>query len=239
MASASSVITAAPKLGATTKVTTFAGVAVTISEPIKPQGIVFLLPGSMIQVSEYDSTRDVLLEKQLIVLSFYVNVLTTSHEKFVQNVIAIFQDYHENQHPELPNRFHVVGHSVGAKVALLLAATCPLVDKIVALDPVDLSPSQFTKKDNNISLKDSKATSITLTWATGTSSWCLPPAHNAQAIYTRNEAYVAPLVRHEGAGHMCYTDHGGGMAGWIMTGGTKEANKNALEDTHKLLQKLF
>jgi len=220
------------------------GVQVSVPKDTSPTCVTFLLPGSLVKIDEYNSTRDVLVEHGQVVISFHINVFSKSHSKFAQDVANIFQEY-QSTHQELADKYNVVGHSVGAKIALILAAEVDPthVNVIISLDPVDEKPVQFTKKntDDNLTLKDAEARAVIITWATGTSSFSVNPAHNAEAVFKANESFdrVEPLVRHENAGHFAYTDTGGGMPGWMMRGGTEAGNKAAREDAHAIIRRVI
>lgn len=113
---------------------------------------------------------------------------------------------------------------------------------IIALDPVDENPSYFTnesrkrKKDGgNDTLRGSRA-KIVMTLTDGGAG--ISTEHNAAAIHEKNVGDTT-VVRHEGAGHMAYTDHGGGVFGLVDKGGTPEGNKAARDGAQNLIRKLI
>mmetsp|Transcript_12817 Transcript_12817/g.22516 ORF Transcript_12817/g.22516 Transcript_12817/m.22516 type:complete len:289 (+) Transcript_12817:42-908(+) len=132
-----------------------AGVNVTLSWPSKdasapPKGVTFLLPGAMISISEYNGLRDVILEQHHLVVSLYVNVLWplgNNHRKHAQDVKKVF-DALISMYAQLPNSYSIVGHSVGGKIALLLASIIDpkRVSAVLSLDPVDLNPIEFSNE---------------------------------------------------------------------------------------------
>lgn len=140
-----------------------AGVNVTLSWPSskdESRGVTFLLPGAMIAISEYNGLRDVILEQSHLVVSLYINVLwplRNNHRKHAQDAKRVFDEL-RSMHTSLPNNgYSIVGHSAGAKIALLLASiTDPKrVSSILALDPVDITPTEFTnEKGTNLPLND-------------------------------------------------------------------------------------
>lgn len=292
--------------------TTLAGVAVSLSEPPPShviRGVTFLLTGAMIPEKEYESTRRVLcMERGLVVIGLYINVLTTAHAWYAEKIPLIYQAYQQQQrrttrvttnptnhdhrhHHSLHNNpssstisykegFHVVGHSVGGKISLLLAAMgesssskssndsyedddvvrghASPVRKVLALDPVDMNPSVFTGKSKQIPSLTSQS-KVYITWADASSAWTIPPTHNAERIHQAlkdnhhqgnnnhgrqpkvNNPQLQPLIVHSGAGHMAYTDFGGGWLGQCLMGrrGKKESNRAALEQVHTLIRKEF
>jgi len=147
-----------------------AGVKTTISWPPEAKvinGVVFLLPGAMVSISEYDNLRDVILQQNYAVISFFVNVLypfRNNHRCHAQNVSQIFDEllirYSDRVLPS--SSYGIVGHSCGAKVGLLVASIVDpsRVSFVLALDPVDMNPIEFTNaKGSNLPLDDDDDTS--------------------------------------------------------------------------------
>ena len=152
-----------------------AGVKTTISWPSQEtsplpsaeviNGVVFLLPGAMISISEYNGLRDVILQNNHLVVSFFVNVLypfRDNHRHHAQNVAKIFDEL-LLRYPDRglsSSSYGIVGHSCGAKVGLLVAS---IVDPsrvafVLALDPVDMNPIEFTNtKGSNLPMDDDTA----------------------------------------------------------------------------------
>ena len=232
----------------------FAGILVTLSEPDHPSGITFLIPGSMLSEASYMSTRQVLHHEQnQVVISFYVNVFTKSHDAFAEDVARIYEAYCQKIEggSKTLSGYNIVGHSVGGKIALLCATTNPTVDKnssskshdhllftVLALDPVDDHPPEFTNTTaaKNRSLQRHHATTVVLTHATATPTGAIPVAHNAAAIAATAPCQL-PLITHPDASHMAYTDNNGGIMGWMMRGGTQRGNQAAQEDAQALIRK--
>ena len=150
-----------------------AGVKTTITWPPEVKdinnGVVFLLPGAMVSISEYDTLRDVTLQHNHVVVSFFVNVLypfRNNHRCHAQNVAKIFDAflvrYSDRGLPgssSSSSSYGIVGHSCGAKVGLLVASIVDpsRVSFVVALDPVDINPIEFTNaKGSNLPLDDDK-----------------------------------------------------------------------------------
>lgn len=95
------------------------------SSPLK--GVVFLLPGAMISISEYNNIRNVILEQNQLVVSLYMNVLwpiRNNHRKHAKNVKKVFDGLKSIYKEELSkiNMYTIIGHSVGGKVGLLVAS---------------------------------------------------------------------------------------------------------------------
>lgn len=234
-------------------------------------GVTFLLPGAMISISEFNSVRDIIIEHDHLVVSTFMNVmwpLANNHRKHAKDVKKIFDELKATFQNELRNisRYNLIGHSVGAKVSLLVASIIDSkrVKAILALDPVDIGPTEFTKsKGSNLPLGDEVTQSdgedgvihiqktsdetgideahhsipIILTCTDG--GLGIPKSHNACAIHEFHPA--TKCYRHEHAGHLCYYDHGGGkMAKMLMPDiGTKEGNQKARDDAYNLVRQLL
>ncbi|KAG7352024.1 hypothetical protein IV203_008072 [Nitzschia inconspicua] len=250
-----------------------AGVNVTLSWPTDDdlivKGVTFLLPGSMVSISEYNGLRDVLIEKDHLVVSFFINVLWPffdNHQTQARKVRAIFDDL-VSLYQNLPQLYSVVGHSVGGKIALLLTAVVDpsRVGVVLALDAVDTNPVQFTnEKGGNFPLKgslehvdpptsgtaanvppdpdsalQSKLRNIPIVLTCTDGGLGIPKNHNAEAIHRFNST-TTTFHRDEHAGHMAYCDNGGGWAGKIMPDiGTKEGNANARKNAQNLIRQLL
>ena len=211
-----------------------AGVKVTISKPLsEPSGITFLLPGAMIAIREYDSIRNVLVHKNnQVVLSFYTNVLTTKHRAMAMWVKEIFHEYQRQCQTKF-EQYNIVGHSVGAKIALLVATHTDIsrVSTVVSLDPIDLNPAEFTS--GNLKLADATAL-LCIAWADAGGRG-ISEKSNPRAIYDTDHAAVATFLEFKDAGHMAFTDNGGGLPGMLMRSGTKEGNSRAHAGTLELV----
>ena len=62
----------------------------------------------------------------------------------VASVVQEFRALEDNS--SLPAKYNIVGHSLGGKVCLMVAAKFDIenVNKIIALDPVDDKPRELT-----------------------------------------------------------------------------------------------
>ena len=232
-----------------------------VSNLATTKGVTFLLPGAMVNISEYNSIRDIILQQDHLVVSMYMNVLwpfRNNHRTHAHNVKKVFNELTtlyttaDNCHLDASCKsYSLVGHSVGGKVALLVAATIDpnRVSAVLALDPVDLNRIEFTKVNADSSTDKKKGRSnLSLIAAGGTKTifiTCtkgglgIPVAHNANAIH-KFHSTATTLYEHNDAGHMAYCDHGGGMAGMIMPDvGTTEANQQARVAAHELIRQIL
>eukprot|EP00566_Odontella_aurita_P019554 CAMPEP_0113600794 /NCGR_PEP_ID=MMETSP0015_2-20120614/42891_1 /TAXON_ID=2838 /ORGANISM="Odontella" /LENGTH=300 /DNA_ID=CAMNT_0000509063 /DNA_START=291 /DNA_END=1194 /DNA_ORIENTATION=- /assembly_acc=CAM_ASM_000160 len=223
-----------------------AGCHVVITKPPKsPSGITFLLTASNMPLEKYDSIRDALLSIGNVVVGFYINSLRPLRRN--HRVKAEFPDT-EKRVPY--DEYSIVGHSVGGKIALMVAAlhdADQVLNSVIALDPIDQSPVEFTNKElgNNISLKGSKANiTVTVTESgpvslgnnislkgskanitvTVTESGPVSMEHNGRAIHKFNQN--VELILHRHAGHMAYCDEGGKLS-WKAAMGTGNPEKSA------------
>lgn len=230
-----------------------------------PKGVAFLLPGAMIGISEYNGLRDVILERQYLVVSTYINVLwpvCNNHRKHAQDVKKVFNELC-SIHSNLPGTYTVVGHSAGGKIALLLASIIDSqrVQSVLALDPVDITPTEFSNATGeNLPLNDDigeyapadeardeecvhvvhrkeKHIPIIMTCTDGGRG--IPKNHNANAIHKLHPGTIC--YRHAHAGHMAYCDHGGGRwAGYAMPDiGTRKGNEEAKASAHNLIRQIL
>jgi len=239
-------------------------------------GVVFLLPGAMISISEYNGLRDIVLQNNHVVVSFFVNVLypfRNNHRYHAQNVSKIFDDllahYPDRSLPR--SSYGIVGHSCGAKVGLLVASVIDpsRVAFVLALDPVDLNPIEFTNATgSNLPLDDDDTDTFGECKEDDENNGFVQVIHQRGADCNRKSAKI-PLVitctdgglgiskdhdgeaihnlhpatichRHKNAGHMAYCDHGGGWAGKLIPDvGTMEGNEKAKLSAQELIRSLL
>lgn len=207
-------------------------------------GVTFFLTGSMIPLSEYLSTIDVLvLERQQWVIGYEINVfeppVKSNHLIKAHDVNKVYDAFRDKYSVETNGvrGYNVVGHSVGGQIALLLAAAAdPKVEMVIALDPVDENPPYFTVDGKHPAEKTLEHTRSDIVMTLTDGGRGISTEHNAQAIHDANPR-VTTLVRHKDAGHMAYTDHGGGPYGKLIPGGTPEGNEKAREGAQDLIRR--
>lgn len=113
----------------------------------------------MIDLSEYGGLRDVALERNHLVVGLYSNVLwppRNNHRRHARDARRVFDEL-SSAHPRLPHSYKVCGHSVGGKIALLLTSIVDpkRVSAVLALDPVDINPVEFShERGSNLPLDD-------------------------------------------------------------------------------------
>lgn len=217
-----------------------AGCHVVITKPPKtPVGLTFLLPAANIPLSKYDSIRDALLSIGQVVVGFYINAfrpLRRNHRVKAEHVHEMFLILKDEFRI---SEYSLVGHSTGGKIALMVAALHDehqVLNSVVALDPIDQKPVEFTNKEGfgqNLSLKHSKADiTVTVTEAFGS------PEHNGRAIHKFNQN--VQLVLHRNAGHMAYCDEGGELSWKGVLGavnpGNEERNEFAKKDAIAIIK---
>eukprot|EP00978_Attheya_sp_CCMP212_P022433 scaffold66940_cov23-Attheya_sp.AAC.1 len=126
--------------------------SVTIDEPRTtrtPAGLTFVVGAANMPVSKYLSIKNVLLQMDHVVVRLFVNVarpIRNNHRTKADNIHRMFQELKTEYRVE---RYNIVGHSIGGKIALLVAALHNQdhsLRAIVALDPCDQSPTEFTNK---------------------------------------------------------------------------------------------
>jgi dienelactone hydrolase len=219
---------------------------VTISKPAggEPVGITVLLGGALLQLSDYKSTSDVLLGQKQLVIGFNKLIpkifwFGKTHDQMAEDVRGVVE--RETKKYNF-SKYNIVGHSMGGKVALLVAAKFDIknVKIVIALDPVDLQPQEISNGKVDLN----KATArlyLTRAEQGGTGS---PDGSNAVDIQKKYPAKI-PLdtpffTMHKGAGHMSYTDNGGGLVGGLVSPkGDPAANKAARDGAHQLIKDLI
>ena len=90
-----------------------------------------------------------MLSTDHVVIGFFVNVLNPPRNNHRIKAERIRQIYQELCGEFRVKKYDIVGHSIGGKIALLAAALYDeegWIRNIVALDPVDQSPSEFTNE---------------------------------------------------------------------------------------------
>ena len=131
---------------------TVAGQPIVIYRPTgvgtKIVGLTFVITAANIPLSKYASIISTLTKLDRVVIGFFVNVLNPptrgNHRSKAMKVRDVFNEVREEFHMK---RYDMIGHSIGGKIALLVAALYDeenCVRSIIALDPVDQSPVEFT-----------------------------------------------------------------------------------------------
>lgn len=124
-------------------------------------GLTFLVTAANMPLSKYASIITALNSVDHVVVGFFVNVLKPARNNHRAKAERITQIFKELSGEFRVKKYDIVGHSIGGKIALLAAALYDeesLIRNIVALDPVDQSPSEFT--NNLLDKRDLGASSI-------------------------------------------------------------------------------
>jgi pimeloyl-ACP methyl ester carboxylesterase len=182
-------------------------------------GITVFLPGTLLKLKEYSSTYDVLVEQNQIVIGFEnmnpFPFVGRNHQKMAEDVASVVKEFLAiEEFSSLPAQYNVVGHSLGGKVALMVAAKYDIdnVKKIIALDPVDDKPRELTapKLSPTTNLGASKAEEIHLFQSgSGGDRWFMPLCpkdRNASVVQELYPDQITSLEINAGAGHMSYKD---------------------------------
>ena len=217
-----------------------AGQPIVIAKPRNtPAGMTFLLTAANIPLAKYLSIRDALLKIDQIVVGFYINALNPPRNNHRVKAEKVREIWDELKNKHRMKQYSIVGHSIGGKIALMAAALHDddnVIKTIIALDPVDQTPPEFTNADTsrNITLRNSNAAiSITFT----ESGFFVKKEHNGRAIHKLNPR--TQLVHHRNAGHMCYCDDEKGLKAlsWksVMKSGNEERNAFCKKEALKLI----
>ena len=92
---------------------------VVISKPDQaPMGISILLPGTMLKLKSYNSTQDMLISKNQLVIGFQtLNPFMKKHSKMAEDVANVVKDICAlKDYAELhEKKYNIVGHSLGER----------------------------------------------------------------------------------------------------------------------------
>ncbi len=138
----------------------------------EPTGISVFLPGTLLDLKDYDSTVDVLVSRNQLVIEFLklnpLPLVGITHDKMAENVVNVVKAVCalEDYSSLAESKYNIIGHSLGGKVALMVAAKYDKdrVNVIMALDPVDDKPQELTypKKSPKTNLGQTNANQIHL-----------------------------------------------------------------------------
>jgi len=183
-----------------------------------PKGITVFLPGTLLKLKDYKSTYDVIVEQGQIVIAFKkmnpFPIVGRNHNKMAQDVADVVKEFLSLEgNDSLPRKYNIIGHSLGGKVCLMVAAKFDIekVDKIIALDPVDDKPRELTapKQSPKTNLSNSQANEIHLFQSENGGKGFIPlcpPDRNASVIKEFYPKQITSLEINKGAGHMSYLD---------------------------------
>ncbi len=211
----------------------------------KVVGMTFVVTAANMPISKYTSIIKALTSADHVVVGIYVNAITLNRNAHRNKAEAIPQIFEELKSEFRVTKYDIVGHSVGGKIALVTAALFDSehneIRNIVALDPVDQHPVEFTNdllkqallggsksqesgdnlKKTNLSLASSKA-DITVTFTD--CGGIVGKKHNAREIQKKNPN--VKLVLHRNAGHMVYCDDGGVLSWKELMGRGESADRS-------------
>lgn len=225
-------------------------------------GLTFVVTAANMPLSKYATIIAALNSVDHVVVGLFVNVLNPprgNHRAKAEKIRLIFQELREEFQVR---QYDIVGHSIGGKIALLVAAMYDdehWVRNIVALDPVDQSPVEFTndvssrrasivgaddasaisiaskkgRRREDLTLESSQA-DIILTF-TDTGYW-IDKRHSAREIQKRNPS--AKLMMHRNSYHMVYCDDEGQLSWKALMGRGKSNDRNQVvrEETMTLIK---
>lgn len=217
----------------------------------KISGLTFLLTAANLPLSKYASIIDALNSANHVVVGLYVSVLNplqlrnNLHRMKAERIPPMFHEFKDEFHV---HRYDIIGHSIGGKIALLTAALYDdenLIRNVLALDPVDQTPVEFTNESalkqantnnkgrDNVSLKHCQADVVITCTESGV---FVKKEHNGRAIQTNNPA--VKLIMHRNTCHMVYTDDGGAISWKALMGNGKSEDRNKIvkEQTLQLIK---
>jgi len=193
-------------------------------EIFKPEGapssITVFLPGTLLDLADFQSTYESIVAQKQVVIAFKrlnpMPIVGISHNKMAENAVDVVKAFRALEgNDSLPAQYNLVGHSLGGKVALMVAAKFDVdhANKVIAIDPVDDKPRELTapRLSPRTPLTESKAEIHLFQSENGGKSTFPLPAlapsdRNASIIEEMYPEKIASLTIDEGAGHMSYLD---------------------------------
>lgn len=198
------------------------GTPFTVTEPQgEIKGITFLISAANLPLTSYRSIRRTLRHVGQVVVDYNYNIFAShsrNHTKLVSTIREAFLSL-KNDYTEV-EKFGVIGHAIGGKIALMVAAMTEHDDSalefVLALDPIDKSPVQIA----NGSLNFGKCKFPIFVTNTG----CVTN-NGALDIYSRHMNSIK-VLHHTGAGHLAYCDGAEELSHWNyrLGKGTNERN---------------
>lgn len=215
-----------------------AGIRVYVTKPPKkPAGLTFILTAANIPCKNYNSIKNALISIDHVVVQYYISILIPPMKNNRTKAREVYEMSQELKGDYNLEKYNIVGHSIGGKIALLVAALHnddKSLRAVVALDPVDQNPVEFTNPDTkkNLPLKN---TGVDILMTFTDNGFFINKDHNARAISRFNPQHK--LVLHRNAGHMAYCDEDAGIS-WksMMRGGNSERNRIVKEETAAIIK---
>ena len=114
----------------------------------KVVALTFVVTAANMPISKYTSIITALTSVDHAVVGIYISAITLNRNAHRIKAEAIPQIFEALKSEFRVNKYDIVGHSVGGKIALLTAALFDSeenqIRSIIALDPVDKNPVEFT-----------------------------------------------------------------------------------------------
>jgi pimeloyl-ACP methyl ester carboxylesterase len=186
-----------------------------------PTSITVFLPGTMLNLKDFSETYKAIVDQNQIVIAFKsmnpFPIVGRSHQRMAEDVASVVKEFLAiEENSGLPTKYNIVGHSLGGKVCLMVAAKYDIehVNKIIALDPVDENPSELTAPNPSpkTNLGNSMAAEIHLFQSEKGGEGLIPMAPAESNASVVNEMYPDQITSFEinaGAEHMSYLDDRG------------------------------
>ena len=194
-------------------------------EIFKPEGtptsITVFLPGTMLNLEDFSSTYETIVDQNQIVIAFKsmnpFPIVGRSHQKMAEDVASVVKEFLEiEENSGFPSKYNIVGHSLGGKVCLMVAAKYDIenVKNIIALDPVDQRPRELTapRLSPRTNLGNSKAAEIHLFQSEKGGEGLVPMAPSESNASVVKELYpdqITSIEINPGSNHMSYLDNKG------------------------------
>mmetsp|Transcript_1644 Transcript_1644/g.1847 ORF Transcript_1644/g.1847 Transcript_1644/m.1847 type:complete len:259 (+) Transcript_1644:66-842(+) len=123
-----------------------------------PSGITVFIPGTNQKLDDYKTTCDALLNQNQIVFGVtcmnpFMPFNGRTHDQMAKDCRDAVKEFRKlDGNGNLPRKYNMVGHSLGGKVCLMMAAKFDPknVNTIIALDPVDDKPQELTRPSQDV-----------------------------------------------------------------------------------------
>ena len=221
------------------------GVDLMVTEPENtPIRLTFLITESNQSENSYKTIRETLLSLNHVVVVLAFRPWKMKEHDLLAHLI------HSSFHNVLKDDFRIrsygiIGHGIGGKIALLVPSLHPRsksLKVVMALDPIDESPTMFTSPESNKNYSfPSENLSQTKFFVTSTNNGASSNKHNGVAICRRNRGPHVKFIDHDGADHLsAYCDRE--VSSFLChchSDGNKKRNENTFRRTMKLIKTNF
>ena len=221
------------------------GVELSVTVPEnQPIRMTYIITESNVSEDSYKTIQETLLSLHHVVV-----LLALSPWKMQQHDLLahlIHTSFHERFKDDFQlQSYGIIGHGIGGKIALLVPCLYPrskTLKVVMALDPVDESPTMFTSPENNNNhFLPNDTVSTAKFFVTSTQNARGTNKNNGVAICRRNRNLNVKFIDHDGGNHLSsYCDRENvGYLCQCQNDGNKKRNEKVFRHTMKLIKTNF